>query len=414
VDGRNPKAGALEGIRVLELADWIAGPYAGSLLADFGARVVIVERPEGLSGTRQLGGMREGDRSRSPYFYVFARNKQSLVLDFTTQPGRELLLRLVEHVDVVITSFRPGTLERRGIGWDELSSRNPGLVLLEISGFGRYGPLSGKAGFDRVAQAFGGLTYVTGHPEMPPTRAGLGVVDYVSGLYGAFGVMVALEERRRSGQGQRIDHALYESLLPMHLDIPVRYVLDGTIHERSGNYFPGYTPGDTFQTADGVWIHISATGDPAFRTLMTAIDRDDLIHAPEYATMRSRDEHRDELHAIVGAWVAARTIDDAETLLMEAGAAASRIQNIGDIMGHPHVQSREDFSPFAHPKFGDLPAVAPSPKLSRTPGTIRSAGPDLGADTAAVLSELLGVSGDEAARLLSSESQAEANARNKL
>jgi len=390
---------ALDGIRVLEVADWIAGPYAGSLLADFGAQVIIVERPDGLSGTRQLGGLREGDADRSPYFYVFARNKQSIILDFTTEQGRNLLLRLVEQVDVVISSFRPGTLERHGLGWDDLSTRNPKVVLLEISGFGQSGPLRESAGFDRVAQAFGGLTYVTGHAEMPPTRAGFGVVDYISGLYGAFGVMVALEERRRSGRGQRIDHALYESLLPMQLDIPVRYVLDGTIHERSGNYFPGYAPGEAFKSADGAWVHVSATGDPAFRALMKAIGRDDLANASEYASMPLRDERRDELHVILRNWVGERTVDEVEGVLRPAGAAVSRIQNIQDVMSHPHVQERGDFDLFEHPQFGDVPAVAPLPKLMRTPGTIRSGGPELGANTLDVLTDLLGVSYEDAERL---------------
>jgi crotonobetainyl-CoA:carnitine CoA-transferase CaiB-like acyl-CoA transferase len=390
-DGDERQPGALNGVRVIELADWIAGPYAGSLLADFGADVIIVERPQGLSGTRQLGGMHEGDTERSPYFCVFARNKRSVTLDFTSSEGRDLLLELVERCDVVVCSFKPGVLERRDLGWDTLSARNPRLVLLEISGFGQTGLLRDYASFDRVAQAFGGMTYVTGHPETPPTRAGLGVADFVSGLYGAFGVLVALEERRRSGLGQRIDHALYESLLPMGFDIPIQFALRNEVRERSGNYFPGYAPGETFQSADETWIHISATGDRAFEVLMNAIDRPDLVSETRFDSMKNRDTNREELHDIIRAWVRSRGIEEVETKLMSTGVAMARIQSIKEIMSHPHVLERRDFENCEHPSVGTIPAVAPLPRLSRTPGRIDSIGPGLGANTAEVFCGLLGL-----------------------
>lgn len=392
---------ALEGLRVLELTDWIAGPYAGCLLADFGATVIMVERRDELSGARQMGGLEEGDDERSPYFCVFARNKQSITIDFTEPSGAATLLELIDTCDVVICSFKPGVLDRHGIGWSVISERNPGLILLEISGYGQTGPLRESAGFDRVAQAFGGMTYVTGHPEMAPTRAGLTVVDYMSGLWGAFGILVAIEERRRSGRGQRIDHALYETLLPMHRDSPVQYLRKGEVKERSGNYSPGFAPGEVFSSSDGIWVHLSANGDRAFQRLMTAMDAQDALKEPKYATPRLRDQNHLELHQRIRDWMNARTMDDIESTLVPAGVALGRLQNIEDMMTNEHIIDRGNYENHEHPIFGPIPAVAPIPRLSRTPGKISTIGPRLGENTDAILQDLLSYDNEKIGRLRS-------------
>jgi crotonobetainyl-CoA:carnitine CoA-transferase CaiB-like acyl-CoA transferase len=389
----------LDGLTVLELSDWIAGPYAGSLLADFGATVIMVEKPGGLSGTRQMGGMVAEDLERSPFFCVFARNKLSITLNIAETTGAETLLQLIEKSDVVICSFKPGVLDRLGLGWPVMSARNPRLILLEISGFGQTGPFHEYAGFDRVAQAFGGLTFVTGHPEMAPSRAGLTVVDYVAGLYGAFGVLLANEERRRSGIGQRIDHALYESLLPMHRDSPVHFRMNGEVKGRTGNYSPGFAPGEVFESSDGVWVHLSATGDRSFKALMVAIDQPEALDDPRFATMESRDELHEELHDRVRSWLRERSIDEIERLLLPAGVALARIQSIADMMNHPHIVERQNFQDQFHPVLGNIPAVAPIPRLSRTPGRLTSIGPTIGSDTKQVLDEFLSYSEEEILQL---------------
>jgi len=389
----------LEGVTVIELGDWIATPYATSLLGDFGADVIKVEQPGSLVNSRQLGGFEPSDSERTPYFSVFCRNKRSITLDFHSERGHELLLELLKRADVLVASFRPGTLERWGIGWDVLHELNPSLVLLMISAYGQTGPWSQRPGFDRVAQAFSGLTYVTGSPDCPPTRAGLGVADFTTGLFGAYGVMMALYERTRSGVGQYVDHSLYESILPMLCEIPVQYQMHGLVRERTGNQYPNIVPGDAFKTSDERWVQISASGDGPFQRLAGAMGRSDLAENERYKSLADRALWPEELHQIVREWVAEQTVDVVEAILDQADVPACRIMSIADLMVHPQVVARENFVPFEDPAFGVLPANAPTPRLSRTPGTLRNPGPKIGQHNEAVFTEVLGLSKDEVADL---------------
>jgi succinyl-CoA--D-citramalate CoA-transferase len=391
-DDAQAEAPALNGITVIELGDWIATPYATALLGDFGAAVVKVELPGSLVNSRQLGGFEPSDAERTPYFSVFCRNKRSVTLDFRSERGHELLLELLKKADVLVASFRPGTLERWGLGWDVLHELNPRLVLLMISAYGQTGPWRERPGFDRVAQAFSGLTYVTGSPDSPPTRAGLGVADFTTGLFGAYGVMLALFEREHSGVGQYIDHCLYESILPMLCEIPVQYQMHGVIRERTGNQYPNIYPGDAFETSDGRWVQISASGDGPFQRLAKAMNRGDLAENPKYKTLENRSLYPDELHQMVRDWVSEQSADELEKLLDEADVPACRIMSIAELMAHPQVIARENFVPFEDPAFGSIPAGRPTPRLSRTPGTLRSPGPRIGEHNEEVFAEILGLS----------------------
>jgi crotonobetainyl-CoA:carnitine CoA-transferase CaiB-like acyl-CoA transferase len=385
------RPGPLADIRVFELADWIAAPFAASLLADFGAEVVKVELPGVLSNSRTNGTLEPVDPDRSTNFATSARNKRSLTLDVRTPSGRELFLELIRDADVLVESFRPGTMERWDLAWETFEAVNPRLVMLRISGYGQTGPWRDRPGFDRVAQAFGGLSYVTGTADGPPVRAGLGVADYGTGMLGAFGVMVALHERARSGRGQQIDLALYETILAMQGRIAVDYLRDGSVRERSGNAVPGVAPGEVFRTADDRWLHISASGDALWTRLARVLGRPDLLADGRFATKVSRSAHSQEINQIIERWVSARPAEEVQRLLHEAGVACSAIMSIADVLSHPHVLARGNVVAAPDPAFGELGMIEPLPKLSRTPGRIRHTGPRLGQHTEEILSARLGL-----------------------
>lgn len=381
----------LDGIRVLEMADWIAGPFATSILGDFGAEVIRIDLPGKAVNTRTLYGLEEADSERSPFFAIFAHDKKSVTLDVRSDSGREVLLDLVRRSDVLVEGFRPGTMERWGIGWEALHAVNPGLVMLRISGYGQSGPWSQRPGLDRVAQAFSGASFLTGHPDGPPVRCGVGFADYSTGLWGALGIMLALYHRRANGGGgQMIDQALYESILPMLCEVPMMFKRYGKIISRTGNRVHGIAPGDAFQTADGAWVQISASGEVAWQRLTDAMGRTDLLEDHRFATSQSRDEHNDVLLPVIADWVRTMTADALVETLDRVGVAASRMHRVDELMSHPQVVARGDFVELVDPIFGALPAYAPQPRLSATPGRIQRPGPRLGEHNDEVFRGLLG------------------------
>jgi crotonobetainyl-CoA:carnitine CoA-transferase CaiB-like acyl-CoA transferase len=395
----DPSEGAgsdpLADLRVIELADWIAGPFAASLLADFGADVVKIELPGVRSNSRTNGTLEPVDPGRSTNFAASARNKRSLTLDVRTPRGRGIFLDLIAGTDVLVESFRPGTMERWGLGWEALEAVNPRLVMLRISGYGQTGPWRDRAGFDRVAQAFGGLTYVTGTADGPPVRAGLGVADYGTGMLGAYGVMVALHERVRSGRGQQIDLALYETVLAMQGRIAVDYLRDGKVRERTGNAVPEVAPGDVFRTADDRWLHISASGDALWVRLVGVLERPDLLDDGRFATKASRSAHSREINQVIEKWVGARSADEVQRMLHQAGVACSPIMSIAGVLSHPHVQVRGNVVSAPDPAFGELGMIEPLPRMSRTAGRVRHTGPRLGEHTEEILTARLGLSPEQ-------------------
>jgi formyl-CoA transferase len=394
--------GVLNGVRVLEMADWIAGPFATSVLGDFGAEVIRIDLPGAVANTRTLHGMEPADDERSPFFASFAHGKKSITLDVRTDQGREVLLSLIAQSTVLVEAFRPGTLEKWGLGWETLEKTNPALIMLRISGYGQTGPWSGRPGVDRVAQAFGGTTFVTGHPDQPPVRPGIGVADYGAGIWGVAGILLALLHLRgqgAAGRGQVIDQSLYEAILPMLCDAPLQFVRRGEIAERYGNQVRGVAPGSLFETSDGRWMQISASGEVAWAGLTRAMGRTDLLSDERFRTNELRDANSESLMSLIGEWVRTKTADDLDGILLSQGVPASIVQDIRDLMAHPQVLERNDFVYIEDPAFGSLPVCNVQPRLSRTPGHVGGPGPRLGEHNHEIYTEVLGLTGTELERL---------------
>lgn len=383
---------ALTGIRVLDAATVLAGPVSATILGDFGAEVVKIEDPAvgdfTRSGGRSAGWLQEG------------RNKKSVALDLRTAEGQSLLHRLVPHFDVVVTNFRPPTLERYRMLPGHLQPLNPRAVLLYLTGFGLTGPYRDRGAFDRIASAYSGLTYVTGEPQRPPVRSGYSVIDYMSAYLAAFSVVAALRHRDvASGSGQVIDLALYEAALRASEDSVTAFGLDGAVRERLGNKNPAIVPASDFVTADGRRVSLHAGTDSLFRRLAAVMGRPGLADDPRFADRAARIRHQDELYPVIDAWVAALTADEVVKLLSDADIPASPIMSVADLMNDPHCRARGSVVTVPDAEFGEIPMVAPLPHLSATPGNVRWAGTTLGAHTEEVLGGLLGLSAGEIASL---------------
>ncbi|WP_020647888.1 CaiB/BaiF CoA transferase family protein [Solimonas variicoloris] len=386
-----PASGPLAGYRVLELCNTIAGPACTRLFADFGAEVIKVEPPEGDS-VRQIGLPDEGI---ALFAASILRNKRAVTIDLKTARGRELVLRLAAECDLVVENFRPGTLERLGLGYEALSAQNPGLVLVRISGYGQSGPRRAMPGYGAICEAYGGVRHLIGDPERPPPRVAVPVVDYLSAAYAAYGAVLALLERQRSGRGQVVDCALYEAAFSMlEASVPA-YDRFGYVPNREGSRLPYMAPNNLYPTRDGGYVLIAANNDATFRRLMQAIGRAALLDDPRYATINSRWEHVDALDAEIGAWTAARDAAEIGAQLDAAGVPCSRVYTLADAAHDPHYAAREMLLRAPHSHFGELLQVGIVPKLSATPGAVRWSGPELSADTRAVLAERLGLSDAE-------------------
>ena len=381
----------LSGMRVVELADWIAAPFASQILGDFGAEVIRVERPAHLDHSRRMGGS-EGETDRSGSFVTMARNKESLCLDLETSDGRDLLAEVLSKTDVLVTNLRPRTLAASGFSLAELEGQFPRLVVLVITGFGLMGPLNDRGAVDRVAQAFGGLTYVTGHADGPPTRSGLPVADFMAGWVGALGVVLALFERLQSGRGQVVDLGLYEPVVSMLPNLLVEFAEGGAVPERTGNEVPSVAPGGIFQTNDGSWLQISASSDRLFKRLMDAVGRPELAEDARFGTVVQRHAARGELMGLLSSWVSARDSVGVLSILDKHGVPCASVNTVADLLADHHVRERGTIVGIEDPDFGTLPAIAPLPLLTRTPGAIRTSGPRHGEHTRAILEKLLGLS----------------------
>ena len=380
--------GPLAGFRVLELGSTVAGPFATRLLGDFGADVIKVESPVG-DPVRSMGKQKDG---RSLYAASILRNKRIACIDLKNPEGQELVRRLASSVDIVVENFRPGTLETWGLGFERLRADNPGLVMLRISGYGQDGPYSSRPGYGVVCEAITGLRDVTGDPDRPPARVGVSLTDYLTGLYGALGVVVAMIERERSGRGQIVDAALYEaafSLMEAHV---TAYDQLGHIAGRSGSRLPGNCPNSLYPTGDGSYIHIAAGADGSFRRLASAMDRQDLLEDPRFATAVSRVENEREVDAAIEDWTMSRGAAEALERLATQNVPSNRIYDVSDAFEDPHFAFRGIIARAEDPVLGPVAMPNVVPKLLDTPGRIRWAGHDPGQDTEAILREELGLS----------------------
>ena len=395
-DGAEKSKRALEGIRVIEIGTFISAPFAATLLADFGADVVKIELPQGGDLMRTLGSMAPG--SDTGYWWSsIARNKRSLALDIRTIEGREILARLIQTADVLIENFRPGTLDRWGITSLWMSEQRPDLIVVRISGYGQNGPWRDVPGFDRNAQAFSGLVYVTGDKDTAPQQAGLPVCDFTTGLWAAFGAVTALLAKRLHNDqvGNEIDVALYESMIPFLKDIPMRYKHDGFITERSGNTPDYVSPGGAYLTGDREWIFVSGTGDRVFHRLMNAIGHPEATTSPLFKENKDRVINREIIDEMINEWLASRTTDEALGIFQREDVPAVKIQSIADLMNHPQIIARSNFVDVPDHDQGDVCMTAPVPRLSRMPATIRWSGQHLGESTSEILHEELGISEEQ-------------------
>jgi crotonobetainyl-CoA:carnitine CoA-transferase CaiB-like acyl-CoA transferase len=376
---------ALAGLRVLELGSYIAAPTAGRLLADFGADVVKVERPTG----DELRRWRlHGEPHTSLLFRTVNRNKRSVTLDLTSPAGRDAALRLAAGADVVLESFRPGTLERLGLGPDVLRAANPDLVLVRVSGYGQTGPYRDRPGFGGVAEAVGGLRALTGYPDRPPTRVGVSLADSVAGLHAVIGALLALRRRDRGAGGDTVDVALYEAVYALTESLLPDWDAHGVTPARTGSALAGVAPSNTYRCADGKWVVIAGNGDAIFVRLMHLIGRSDLATDPGLSTNDGRVARAAELDSAIGDWTAARTAATVLTELDAASVPAGPIHTPADIAADPHFAARGMLERHSVEVGGSrrevlFPGVVP--RLERAPGRTRWLGPDLGADTADVL-----------------------------
>ena len=392
---QTPK-GPLSDLKVVEMGTLIAGPFCGQVLGDFGADVVKVEDPGKGDPMRQWG--RSLPKGLSPWWPVIGRNKRSVTLDLRQPEGRELALALIDQADVLIENFRPGAMEKWGMGYEVLAARNPRLVMARVSGFGQTGPYSQRAGYGLIGEAMGGLRYVTGEPDRPPARAGISIGDSLTALHAVIGVMMALHHRERTGRGQMIDAALYESVLSVMENLVTEYDLTGYVRERSGSILPGIAPSNVYPCANGESLLIGGNGDAVFARLAATMGREDLAADPRYATHAARGENQAELDRIVSDWTRNWPLPELLALLEANGVPCGRIFRAPDMLEDPQLAARQSIVEVDHPVFGRVKMQNAFPKLSETPGSVRWPGPALGEHTREVL-EGLGVDADRLADL---------------
>lgn len=385
--------GPLSDLKVVEMGTLIAGPFCGQILGDFGADVIKIEDPKTGDPMRQWG--RSLPKGLSPWWPVIGRNKRSLALDLRTPEGREIAQALIDQADVLIENFRPGTMEKWGMGYEALAKRNPRLIMARVSGFGQTGPYAPRAGYGLIGEAMGGLRYVTGEPDRPPARAGISIGDSLTAMHAVMGITMALHHRARTGHGQMIDAALFESVLAVMENLVTEYDLTGYVRERSGAILPGIAPSNVYPCAGDEMILIGGNGDTVFARLAETMGRPDLAQAPKFATHAARGVNQTELDRIVADWTRTFTLSDLLALLEEKGIPCGRVFRAPDMLEDPQYKAREAIVETDHPVFGRIKMQNAFPKLSETPGRVRWPGPGLGEHTAQVLGEL----GLDAARI---------------
>jgi formyl-CoA transferase len=378
----------LTGVKVVELGQLIAGPFAGKFFADFGAEVIKIEPP----GGDPLRKWRKLHRGTSLWWYVQNRNKKSVTADLRMHEGREIVRRIAKDADVVIENFRPGTLEKWGLGYDSLAADNPGLVMLRLSGFGQSGPYRDQTGFGAIAESMGGLRYVTGFPDRPPVRPNLSIGDALASLHGVIGALMALHHRdanggRRSGKGQVVDVALYEAVFNMMEGALPEFDLFKETRERTGTNLTGIVPSNTYLTRDGQHIVIGANADSIFGRLMRVIGRRDLADDPSLADNAGRSTRADELDAAIGAWTEKHDAEEVLSALNEAQVPSGKIYSMADIAADAQYLARDMIRKVRLADGTPLKVPGVVPKLSETPGDIDWVGPELGEHTDAVLAE---------------------------
>ncbi|KOX49730.1 CaiB/BaiF CoA transferase family protein [Streptomyces sp. WAC8370] len=380
-----PVSAPLTGLRVLDLATLFAGPLAATMLGDFGAEVVKVEHPTRPDPSRGHGPSKDGV---GLWWKLLGRNKHTITLDLSKPAGRATLLRLAATADVVVENFRPGTLEKWGLGWEELSAVNPRLVLTRVTGFGQFGPYAHRPGFGTLAEAMSGFAAMTGEPDAPPTLPPFGLADSIAALATAYAVMTALAARERTGEGQVVDMAIIEPILTVLGPQPLWYDQLGHVQPRTGNRSQNNAPRNTYRTADGTWVAVSTSAQSVAERVMRLVGRPELIDEPWFATGAERARHADVLDAAVGDWIARHSRADVLAAFERAEAAVAPVQDVRDVMSDPQYRALDTITTVDDPELGALRMQNVLFRLSATPGAVRWAGRPHGADTEEVLTGL--------------------------
>lgn len=393
----------LAGVRVLDIGQLIAGPFGATILGDFGAEVIKVEQP-GI-GDALRGTPKDGKANRSGNWLVEARNKKSVTLNLRVPDGQAILKELVAKSDVLMENFTPGTLDRWGLGWEDLKAINPRLIMVRVSGYGQTGPNAKRSGYDRIALGFSGYMYPTGFPDRFPVRPAFPTADYTTGMFGALSVMLALYQRDQQGGsdgkggGQMIDLALYEPSFRVTGDMITQYAETGAVRERIGNRNPTFSPAGTFETKDGRYVQIAAGGDKVFERLAGAMDMAELAADPRYSKSVERIARADDLEGLVGEWIGRHDFAEVERRMVGANVPFGGIFTVAEIAEDPHYAARENIARLSDPEKGEVAMPGVVPKMTATPGRIDHVGPELGAFNVAVYGGLLGKSADELAAL---------------
>ncbi|MBB1596537.1 CaiB/BaiF CoA-transferase family protein [Achromobacter sp. UMC46] len=375
----------LSGIRVLELGQLIAGPFAAKMLGEFGAEVIKIEPPGKGDPLRNWRLIHDGT---SVWWQVQSRNKKSVSLDLRQPEAQDLIRALVKDIDVVVENFKPGTMEGWGLGWEDLRAINPRLVMLRVSGYGQTGPYRDLPGFGAIGEAMGGLRHLSGEPDRTPVRVGISIGDSLSALHGVIGILLALRARDQNGQGQMIDVALYESVFNMMESLLPEYAVFGEVRQPAGSSLPGIAPSNAYRCQDNKYVLIAGNGDSIFKRLMGVIGRPDLADAPELANNAGRVKHVVMLDDAISQWTGQHPLDEVLVRLNEGQIPAGKIYDVADIATDPHYQARGMILDGALPDGTPIKLPGIVPKLSETPGEVRSAAPALGQDTDEVLAGL--------------------------
>jgi succinyl-CoA---D-citramalate CoA-transferase len=380
----NPAKGPLAGLRVVEMGTLIAGPYCARLLAEFGAEVIKIETPGEGDPLRKWRKLHEGN---SLWWYAQARNKKSVAVNLKDPEGQAIVRDLAAGADIVVENFRPGTMEKWGLGFERLRERNRGLVMVRLSGYGQTGPYKDRPGFGAIGESMGGMRYITGYPDRAPVRVGISIGDSLAAMFGVIGALMALHHRGRSGEGQLVDVALYEAVFAMMESMLPEYGMDGTVRERSGAALPGIVPSNTYPCADGRYVVIGANADSIFKRMMRAIGRGDLADDPALADNAGRVKRTAELDQAITEWTSQHDLESVLAVLEKAEVPSGRIYSIADIVADLHYQAR---GMVERHKLGQHDLLLPGivPKLSATPGRTEWIGPRLGEHTDGVLQAL--------------------------
>ncbi|MCH8202378.1 MAG: CoA transferase [Proteobacteria bacterium] len=376
--------GALQDLRVIELGQLIAGPFCGQLLADHGAEVIKVEQP--VTGDP----MRAWGRTEPLWWPVVGRNKKSITLNLRVPDGQEIVKQLVREADILVENFRPGTMEKWSLGYDELKAINPRLIMVRVSGYGQTGPYASRAGYGGIGEAMGGLRNLAGDPATPPSRIGISIGDSLAATMACLGALMAVHARERTGEGQVVDSAIYEAVLTMMESLIPEYTETGYVRERTGAILPKVAPSNVYPTADGE-VLIGANQDTVFRRLCAAMGRPEMADDPKYADHFARGDRQQELDDLIGEWSRGLTTQETLDLMEEHAVPAGRIYKVQDMLEDPHYIARDTIVEVDHPLYKKLFMQNVFPRLSETPGDIQWPGPELGQHNKEVYEDMLGI-----------------------